>query len=115
MTMAQYVRPLDGRCDPGRTIGLIMSAMSSSACHVVCCSAFMAASCSNKASGSRLFTRAPANPASVARAWHFDIPLPRPDCTRQLGDMVIHSLRVNLAGNEIRGGQDVAQNPAQIA
>jgi hypothetical protein len=57
--------PWMGDAIPVDPSGPIMSAISSSACRASCCSAFMAASCSNKASGSRLFTRAPANPASA--------------------------------------------------
>jgi hypothetical protein len=51
----------------------------------------------------------PRKPRLRARPGRFDISLPRHGGTRQLGDVVIHPARVNLAGNEIRVGQDVVQ------
>ena len=101
--------PLDGRCDPGRPIGpdhvrdfvprwprrLLLG--------------FHGRVVLEQGQRIAALHPRPREPRLRARPRQFDIPLPRLDGTRQLGDVVIHPARVNLAGNEIRVGQDVVQ------
>ncbi len=51
----------------------------------------------------------PRKPRLRARLGRLDIPVLELGGMRQLGDVIIHPARVNLAGKEIRVGQDVPQ------
>ena len=108
-SMATMV-PWIGEATPAEPSGPV-GARASSSTAAVAASAFIFSSCANSASGSRLLTRAPANPPSLAagRAVSTKRPPPIRDVGDQRGHVLVDPASVDVAGGEVGMRQDVAE------
>ena len=110
-TLMATMVPWMGDATPAEPSGPIMSAASSSAGRAAACSAFTWPRRARTRPADRGSSPAPRRTRlRAARRARFDEPLPMTRRSRaSVGDVLIHPARVDAAGDEIRVGQDVAQ------